>query len=244
MEVELAGPYPANGAEAVTEMSQYPEPARQLRILAGAAGYLVACLVAGTLAAPLCCAAPMEPVLAAPVPVPPPAHAGPPPATASFGHSGLKTATYEIGNALDNFIFLSAGSGSLVGGALLTSFNTLQSWTVYTTNDYLWQKLYPPAPKTDPNAAFDVKQSAWRTTLKYMTGKPVVASIKIAALYVYTGSIATAFGYGLAATAGASVVFFVNNLAWDYFDERATPVQGTPLVVAPAEPPPMKRPVF
>jgi uncharacterized membrane protein len=183
--------------------------------------------MAGSLAAPLCRAAAMEPTPMAPAP----AHPGPPAATASFSHSGLKTATYEIGNAVDNFIFLSAGSGSLLGGALLTSFNTVQSWTVYTTNDYLWQKFYPPTPNTDPNAGFDVKQSAWRTTLKYMTGKPVVASIKIAALYVYTGSIATALGYGIAATAGASVVFFVNNLAWDYFDQQVAPAQ----VAAPVQ---------
>jgi uncharacterized membrane protein len=202
-------------------MSQYREPAPLLRVVPGVARYLAVCLVAGSLAAPFCRAAPMEPALAAPIPAP--AQASPPAPIASFGHSGLKTATYEIGNAVDNFIFLSAGTGSLFGGVLLTSFNTLQSWSVYTTNDYLWQKFYPPTPKTDPNAAFDVKQSAWHTTLKYMTGKPVVASIKIAALYVYTGSIATAFGYGIAATAGASVVFFVNNLAWDYFDQRVAP---------------------
>ncbi len=56
-----------------------------------------------------------------------------------------------------------------------------------------------------------------------MTGKPVVASIKIAAVYVYTGSVVTALVYGTAATAGASVIFFVNNVAWDFYDQMAAP---------------------
>ena len=56
-----------------------------------------------------------------------------------------------------------------------------------------------------------------------MTGKPVVASIKIAAVYVYTGSLVTAFVYGSAATAGASAIFFLNNLAWDFYDQLAPP---------------------
>jgi hypothetical protein len=130
---------------------------------------------------------------------------------ASFAHSGMKTVTYEIGNTLNNFAFLTVGVGGLTGGVLLTAFNTLQSWTVYTTNDYLWEWLYPRTTSKDAAASFDVKQSFWHTSLKYMTGKPVVASIKIAAVYVYTGSVVTALVYGTAATAGASVIFFVNS---------------------------------
>jgi uncharacterized membrane protein len=141
--------------------------------------------------------------------------------TASFAHSGLRTVTYEFGNTLNNFVFLSAGVGGVAGGALLTVFNTLQSWTVYTTNDYFWEKFYPrQASSTD---SFDPRQSFWRTTLKYMTGKPIVASIKIAAIYVYTGSAAVALAYGTAATMGASVVFFANNVAWDFYDQTIAP---------------------
>ena len=142
---------------------------------------------------------------------------------ASFTHSGLKTATYELGNALDNFVILSVGAGGLGGGALLTAFNTLQSWTVYSTNDYLWQKYDPPEAPKDGAGVFDLQQSVRRTTLKYLTGKPVVAAIKIGALYLYTGSATTAFGYGLAATAGASVIFYLNNSAWDYYDQVVAP---------------------
>ncbi len=56
-----------------------------------------------------------------------------------------------------------------------------------------------------------------------MTGKPVVASIKIAAVYVYTGSAVTALVYG---TAAASAIFFVNDLAWDFYDQMAAPPSG------------------
>src|ERR1700733_1508481 len=65
-----------------------------------------------------------------------------------------------------------------------------------------------------------------RSEAQYMTGKPVVASIKIAAVYVYTGSAVTALVYGTAATAGASAIFFVNNLASDFYDQMAAPPSG------------------
>ncbi len=131
---------------------------------------------------------PFAPAWSAPPTDPAPALDGTPGTKPSFAHSGLKTVTYEIGNTLNNFAFLTVGAGGLTGGVLLTAFNTLQSWTVYTTNDYLWERLYPRTTSKDASASFDVKQSFWHTSLKYMTGKPVVASIKIAAVYVYTGS--------------------------------------------------------
>jgi uncharacterized membrane protein len=174
-----------------------------MRCFSGVAGLFVALWMAG---APMALAAPDESVAA-------------PSAKASLAHSGLKTATYEVANTIDNFFFLTAGAGDLWAGTLLTAFNTAQSFTVYTVNDYFWEK-YNPRPVSQ-DGSFDAGQSAWRTTLKYMTGKPIVASIKIAALYAYTGSAATAFAFGGAATAGASVIFFVNNLAWDYYDSWA-----------------------
>ncbi len=169
---------------------------------------------------------PFAPAWSAPPTDPAPALDGTSGPKPSFAHSGLKTVTYEIGNTLNNFAFLTVGAGGLTGGVLLTAFNTLQSWTVYTTNDYLWERLYPRATSKDASASFDVKQSFWHTSLKYMTGKPVVASIKLAAVYVYTGSAVTALVYGTAATAGASVIFFVNNLAWDFYDQMAAPPSG------------------
>jgi uncharacterized membrane protein len=148
----------------------------------------------------------------------------PAPPRASLAHSGLKTMTYEVGNTINNFIFLSAATGGLASGGLLTAFNTAQSLTVYTVNDFLWERAFPPPPPGEP---FDAQASLWRTTLKYMTGKPVVASIKILAIYAYTGVATTAIAYGLAATTGASVVFFANNLAWDYYDQVWAPRMAT-----------------
>lgn len=159
-------------------------------------------------AAPVWSAPPDAPAATAPAPA------------ASLAHSGVKQLTYEVGNTINNFVFLTAASG-LAGGALLTTFNTMQSWTVYTVNDYVWESLYPREASKD--GSFDVKQSFWHTTLKYMTGKPVVAGVKIAAISLYTGSMVTGLLYGTAATAGASVVFFANNLAWDFYDQLTTP---------------------
>ena len=136
---------------------------------------LPACLVTASLLTPF------APAWSATPTDPAPALDGTSGTKASFAHSGMKTVTYEIGNTLNNFAFLTVGVGGLTGGVLLTAFNTLQSWTVYTTNDYLWEWLYPRTTSKDAAASFDVKQSFWHTSLKYMTGKPVVASIKIAA---------------------------------------------------------------
>jgi len=195
---------------------------RASRSVSGLPRLPAAFLVAGSLLVPA------APAWSAPPADPAPAQASPPDSKVSLAHSGVKQITYEIGNTLNNFVFLTAGVGALGGGLLLTTFNTLQSWTVYTTNDYIWEKLYPWQPSKDSTGSFDVQQSFWRTTVKYMTGKPVVASIKIAAIYVYTGSVATAFIYGTAATAGASVVFFINNLSWDLYDHMAAPVAAVP----------------
>jgi len=194
-------------------MGQYCDPSWSSRFVSGVPRVAAVCLLAGSLLAPA------APAWSAAPAYPASAQGSAPAPKASLTHSGLKTLTYEVGNALNNFGFLTLGAGGLGAGLLLTAFNTVQSWTVYTANDYLWERFDPPQANNDDTGPFDVKQSLWRTTLKYMTGKPVVASIKIAALYVYTGSAVTAFAYGLAATAGASVVFFVNNIAWDYYDQ-------------------------
>jgi len=203
-------------------MRQYNDPSRPSRFVSGLPRLPAALLVAGSLlvpAAPAWSAAPADPA---------PAQDSAPASKASLAHSGVKQITYEIGNTLNNFVILTFGVGGLGGGVLLTVFNTMQSWTVYTTNDYIWEKLYPWKPSEDGTGSFDVKQSFWRTTVKYMTGKPVVAGIKIAAIYVYTGSAATAFVFGTAATAGASVVFFINNLSWDFYDHMTAPVAAAP----------------
>lgn len=180
------------------------------------------CLVVGGLAVPAAPGWGAEPAASAAVQDSTPA------SKASFAHSGLKTVTYEIGNTLNNFGILSVGAGGLAGGVLLTAFNTMQSWTVYTTNDYLWERFSPPAAIKDGAQSFDAQQSFWRTAFKYMTGKPVVASIKMLALYVYTGSAVTAVAYGAAATAGASVIFFANNIVWDFYDHVAIRAPSAP----------------
>jgi len=203
-------------------MIQYCDPIQSSRFVSGLPRFWAAFLLAGSLLAPA------APAWSAPPADPAPAQGSAPAPKVSLAHSGVKQITYEIGNTLNNFAILTFGVGDLGGGLLLTVFNTMQSWTVYTTNDYIWEKLYPWQPSKDGTGSFDVQQSFWRTTMKYMTGKPVVAGIKIAAIYVYTGSVATAFVFGTAATAGASVVFFINNLSWDFYDHMAAPVTAVP----------------
>jgi hypothetical protein len=122
-------------------MRHYRDPSRSSRFVLGLPRLAVVCLMAGGVFAstvPAWSAAPADPAgvhAAAPWQPPVAAQDSAPATKASFTHSGMKTVTHEIGNALDNFVFLSVGSGGLASGVLLTAFNTMQSWTVYTTND-------------------------------------------------------------------------------------------------------------
>ena len=141
----------------------------------------------------------------------------------SFAHSSLRTLTYEVGATLNNFVFLSLATGSVVTGGGLTAFNTLQSWTVFTINDYLWN-LYSPPQIQREGEAFDAEESLRRTSWKYLTGKPVVTFNKILAISLYTGSLSTGLFYGLSAATGSSVIFFLNNIAWDYYSHLAMQV--------------------
>lgn len=141
----------------------------------------------------------------------------------SFAHSSLRTLTYEVGATLNNFVFLSLATGSVVTGGGLTAFNTLQSWTVFTINDYLWN-LYSPPQIQREGEPFDSEESFRRTSWKYLTGKPVVTFNKILAISLYTGSFTTGVFYGLSAATGSSLIFFLNNIAWDYYSHLATQV--------------------
>jgi len=97
------------------------------------------------------------------------------------------------------------------------------SWVVYTTNDYMWDSYAPPTTKQSQDEAFDATADVWRNTGKYLTFKPVVASLKLASLYLWTGSAAIAATFGTAAIMTNTVVFYVNNVAWDWYDWYSAP---------------------
>ncbi len=167
-----------------------------------------------------------------------PGQTGSPAATeasgASLSHSALKAITYKAATTTVNLTIFSVAAGSLVAGTALTAFGAAASLALYTGNDYLWTSYLPAAPKPDESEGFDVTDSLWRTTGKFLTYKAAtlwIKAIKAASLYAYTGSGAATLAAVSVATALNAGVFYANNLAWDYFDSFAAPPPA-------AQPPP------
>jgi len=137
---------------------------------------------------------------------------------ASLTHSALKATTFKVGSTVTNLAVLSVATGGVAGGAALATFMLASSWVIYTANDYAWDTYSPPPRKQTEEQSFDATADVWRNTGKFLTYKPVIGSIKLAALYAYTGSVATAAVFGTASIATNTAVFYINNIAWDWYD--------------------------
>jgi uncharacterized membrane protein len=137
---------------------------------------------------------------------------------ASLSRSALKATTFKIGSTAANLAVLSYAVGGVVGGAALTGFMIASSWVLYTANDYVWDSIDPPLAKQSADQAFDQTAEIWSTTKKFLTYKPLIASVKLAALYVYTGSVAITAVFGTASILTNTGVFYLNNIAWDWYD--------------------------
>jgi uncharacterized membrane protein len=146
---------------------------------------------------------------------------------ASLTHSAFKATTFKLGTTVTNLTLLSYATGGVVGGVALTAFITASSWLLYTANDYAWDTYDPPPPKLAANESFDASGDVWRNTKKFLTFKPVIASLKVASLFVWTGSVATTAVFGTAAIVTNTAVFYVNNVAWDFYDWYVAPPVGT-----------------
>jgi uncharacterized membrane protein len=140
------------------------------------------------------------------------------PASASLTHSALKATTFKVGSTAANLGILSYAAGGIVGGAGLTTFMLGSSWLLYTANDYLWDAYAPPPVKQTEDQGFDATADVWRNTWKFATYKPVIASVKFAALYAYTSSAAITAVFGTASVLTNTAVFYLNNVAWDAYD--------------------------
>jgi uncharacterized membrane protein len=150
---------------------------------------------------------------------------------ASLEHSALKATTFKAGSTAVNFAIFTYATGGVVGGATVALAALGASWTLYTANDYLWDRFSPPPPRS-ADAAFDTPADVWRNTKKFMTYKPVIAAFKYATVYVYTGSAATTAVAGTAAILVNAVVFYANNIGWDYYEwwytRPAPPLRPSP----------------
>jgi hypothetical protein len=146
---------------------------------------------------------------------------------ASLSHSALKATTFKAGTVVANLAILSYATG-LAGGAALTTFITASAWVFYTANDYLWDTYSPPPARENTNQAFDATADAWRNTEKYLTYKPVIASVKLGSLYLYTGSVAAMTVFGTASVLTSIAVFYANNMAGDWYSTAPTVAAAKP----------------
>ena len=159
----------------------------------------------------------------------PPAKADPAPiaASASLGHAAMKGVTLKIINGVVALGIFSAGTGSAVGGGVLAAAVALSSFTVFTVNDYLWDKLFPNTNVAANNQSFSTFWSLSRNTAKFLTFKPAVVTVDWSVIYLYTGSMASTFTMGPAYSILSPLTFYANNMLWDWYDWRNTPLGAT-----------------
>jgi uncharacterized membrane protein len=147
---------------------------------------------------------------------------------ASLSRSALKATTFKVGSTATNVALLSYAAGGLVGGIALSGFMLAASWVLFTANDYVWDSIEPPPTKQTADQSFDAGAETWMTTKKFLTFKPMIAAVKLAALYTYTGSAQIMLVFGTAAILTNTVVFYANNIAWDWYDwYAASPPSAT-----------------
>jgi len=156
-------------------------------------------------------------VALAPLAAPARAAAPEPGTAAALQRSSLKALTYKIMTTTTNLVVFSAATRSVTSGAGLTAVITAYSFALYTFNDFAWDALSPPAvpKKGEP---LDLVESGKRATLKLITYKSVSIPSALGIIYLWTRSARTALTWGGAAAVLKLGLFYVNNIAWDYYD--------------------------
>ena len=154
----------------------------------------------------------------------------PPPVTAStsVGHAAIKGLTLKAALTLSSLTVFYVGTGSAVASGLLTALVSAASYSVYVTNEYLWDRYSPNTNVSANDQSFSTTSSLSRNTLKFLTFKPTVMAVDWGTIYLYTGSLTSMFTMGPAMSLTAPVIFYLNNTAWDWYDWHATPPAAAP----------------
>ena len=178
-------------------------------------------LGAAALAVALLATAP-APAQPAPPPQPPVHH------ETLLAHTAVKSATFLGATTVAIFSIFAVGTGNLVTTAALTAGTMGAAYVIYPVNEYMWEHFFPAPPPTTANGHFDVAASLWRNTAKYVTWKVAIVSAKLSWIYAYTGSVVSTAALGGATTLALPVVFYANNMAWDWYDWRQQHLQTAP----------------
>jgi uncharacterized membrane protein len=139
-------------------------------------------------------------------------------APASITHVIAKTVTQQLAAGSVIMTIFSLGTGSLVGGGVLTVGLIAVASVWYPANEFLWDYYSPNTNLRVNNEAFNTSSSLWRTTWKYLTFTTSTTTARVATIYAYTGSV-----YSTATMASATLlimplVFYANDTAWDWYD--------------------------
>src|SRR6185503_4738487 len=139
-------------------------------------------------------------------------------APASITHVLAKAVTQQLAAGSAFMTIFSFGTGSLVGGGVLTVGLIAVASVWYPANEFLWDYYSPNINLRINNEAFNTSSSLWRTTWKYLTFTTGTTTARVAAIYAFTGSV-----YSTAAMASATLllmplVFYANGTAWDWYD--------------------------
>ena len=143
-------------------------------------------------------------------------------APASLGHAAIKGVTLKLANAAVSMGIFYTGTGSMIASSALSLLIAATSYSVYVTNDYLWDRFSPNTNVAANNQPFQTTTSLGRNTLKFLTFKPAVVTADWTAIYLYTGSWASTLAMGSAWSLLTPVGFYANNTAWDWYDWWST----------------------
>jgi uncharacterized membrane protein len=149
-------------------------------------------------------------------------------ADASVSHAAAKGITLKIGSALKKILIFSVGTGSVAAGGALTAITTASGYAVYVANEYLWDSYAPNTNIAANNQPFDTSASLWRNTTKYLTLKPVGMAVTWSLIYAYTGSWAATLAMGSASSLAGPLVFYANNIGWDWYDWHSNAAAPSP----------------
>lgn len=138
-------------------------------------------------------------------------------ATASVGHAAVKGLTLKAINALAAMTVFTTGTGSVVAGGTMSIAVAATSYTVFVTNDYIWDRFFPNT-NIAANQSFSMFSSIGRNTAKFLTFKPAVMAADWTVIYLFTGSFASTLAMGSAYSLLSPITFYANNMAWDWYD--------------------------
>ncbi|KAA0595735.1 putative membrane protein [Azospirillum lipoferum] len=149
---------------------------------------------------------------------------------ASLERSAMRALTYKVGTFLTNTVAYSMTTGDMMQGLALSSALTAYSSVSYVLTDYFWDSAYPQMHAGDAPAEV-LKESAERTTWKFMTYKVVNLPALLGISYYATGTASGALGLASGLSLFKAGWFYANTMIWDYYSPPPSkPVPSKPVL--------------